>query len=207
MHQVVHKRTEKQKHTRSAYEIHDAWFVYKIVQLKLYTLANEKRNAKKMKRKVCIRYVYTNNKSAKESAIGREWGENESKAKQQKRSSNSRVLSHVRTNVRAAAVCAFVVTFTEIYVEINLFASIYFWWCRSFSASLPQPLRALNQLITLNRLVEMKWFCYPQKLILIETEINMINIFSRFHVAFGWLLHHFALAIYNFFSFVCLLFI
>lgn len=51
--------------------------------------------------------------------------------------------------------------------------------------SVVQPLRALNQLITLNRLVEMKWIFYPQKLILIETEINMINIFSsRFLAAF-----------------------
>lgn len=70
--------------------------------------------------------------------------------------------------------------------------------------SVVQPLRALNQLITLNRLVEMKWIFYPQKLILIETEINMINIF--FSLPCGFYITC-ALAIYNFFFSVCLLFI
>lgn len=109
-------------------------------------------------------------------------------------------------------VCASVVTFTEIHVKINLFASIQFR-CRSFS-TLWLPPRALNQLITLNHLVELKWLFYPHKLILIGIEINIINIFFGLFLfalaSYGfWLaiiLNHFVLAIYNFLL-LCLLFI
>lgn len=51
----------------------------------------------------------------------------------------------------------------NISVEINLFASIFFG-SAFFSHLLLLPLLALDQLITLNHLVEMKWFFYPPKI-------------------------------------------